>query len=452
MKRTALSLSIALGATLTLASGTLGQSRQVPAATQKTPVVVRNATVHTVSGETIEEDGYIIFVDGVITDVGRGAPDVPPGAEIIDAEGLHVYPGLVATATNIGLTETGSVSETQDNSELGDFKPEVRAAVAVNPDSEHLPVTRANGITTALIMPGGGLVSGRASVIRMDGWTWEDLAVESDAGLVVNWPRTSPFGGRFMRRRTSNQSQRLTESIKRLDDYFDQAQDYFRAKDNDPTQNTNSRFEAIRGVIAGEKPVYVRANSADQIESAVAWAERRGLEIVIVGGAQAEGAIPILKKHEVPVIIDGTHRLPQRRHDDYDQPFTLANKLYEAGVLFCIASGAGAAHERNLNHNVATAAAYGLPKQEALKAVTLNAAKIMGMGDELGSIEPGKSATLILTTGDPLEITTDTLAAFIDGRNIDLASRHTMLYEKYQQKYRQLGLLGSLADEIDPDG
>ena len=207
-------------------------------------------------------------------------------------------------------------------------------------------------------------------------------------------------------------------------------------------ERTVALTDAGRDVLAGRTPIFARASTQGQIESAVVWANRRGLDIVIVGGREAGKAAALLREYDVPVIIGGLHTLPGHRDDPYDEPFTLPARLYDAGVRFTIASGSGAAHERNLNHNAATAVAFGLAPDQALKAITADAATILGIGDTHGAIEVGKAATLIVTTGDPLQITTDTLIAWIDGRQIDLGNRHKALYDKYRQKYRQLGLLG----------
>jgi imidazolonepropionase-like amidohydrolase len=290
-------------------------------------------------------------------------------------------------------------------------------------------------------MPQGGLVAGRASLVRLDGWTWEDMAIDADAGLVVSWPRTEPITAWWMEKSEAEQRREIGEDLEAVERVFDEAAAYLKAKEHDEALETDLRFEAMRPALRGEKPVFLVASSMGQIESALAWAARRGLRPIIVGGHQADRVIPLLKQHDVPVIVGGLHRLPSARHADYDEPFTLPVKLWQAGVRFCIASGAEAAHERNLNHVAATAAAYGLPREEALKAVTLHAAQILGLGSTHGSLEVGKSATLIVTNGDPLEITTDTLLAFIDGREIDLGSRHKALYAKYRQKYVQLGIL-----------
>ncbi len=415
-----------------------GQSRQVPAPPQARPVVITGAAVHTVSGPTFEE-GYVVFEGGVITAAGAGpAPEVA-GAEVVAARGLHVYPGLIAADTNLGLTEIGSIPVTQDYSEPGDITPEVRAAVAINPDSDLIPVARSNGILTALLLPRGGLVGGRGAVIRLDGWTWEQMAIAPDAGLVINWPRTEPELRESRRRPAKPEKEQRQEIEKRLEQIerlFDDAAAYFKAADADPAQDRDLRYESMRDVIAGRAPVFVRASSQGQIESAVSFALRRGLRIVIVGGRDADRAAAMLRENDVPVIITGLHHLPNRRDEPYDEPMTLPARLYEAGVRFAIASGAGAAHERNLNHNAGTAVAYGLPPDAALRAVTSSAAEIVGIGPTHGTIEPGKAATLIVTTGDPLQITTDVAIAYIDGRRLDLGDRHKALFEKYLKKYR----------------
>ncbi len=438
------SLTTIAGVTLAMviAQSSFGQSRQIPAPSQSQTVIIHDATIHTVSGETIA-NGYVSFENGVITAIGEGAPPRTEGAVLRDAAGLHVYPGLIASDTNLGLTETGAVDVTHDFDEFGNFTPEAKAVIAINPDSDLLPVARANGILTALTNPSGGLVSGRCSIIRLDGWTTEDLAINDNAGLVVNWPRTDPFGGRrfFRRGNPEELKKQMEKNLREIERLFDESLAYAQAKDADPELETDLRFEAMRPFVLGEKSIFVRASSSSQIESAVAWAQRRGLKIIIVGGNQADRVTSLLRQYDIPVIVGGLHRLPSSRHGDYDEAFRLPLVLHEAGIRFCIASGSGAAHERNLNHVAATSAAYGLDRDVALKSITLHAAEIIGIGATHGSIETGKVATLIVTNGDPLEITTDVIFAFIDGRQIDLGNRHKTLYKKYSEKYRQLGLI-----------
>jgi imidazolonepropionase-like amidohydrolase len=267
------------------------------------------------------------------------------------------------------------------------------------------------------------------------------MTIQPEAGLVVSWPRTEPVVAWWMEKSPQEQRQEMEEDLRTIDRFFDEAEAFVAAADRDAGATHDLRFEAMRDVLAGRTPVLVRASSAGQIESAVAWGVRRNLRLIVVGGHMADRVADLLKRHDVPVIIAGLHRLPTARHSPYDEIFTLPLRLHQAGVRFCIASGAEPAHERNLNHVAASSAAYGLPRSEALRSVTLSAAEILGVGATLGSLEAGKSATLIVTTGDPLEIMTDTLVAFIDGRRIDLGSRHKGLHQKYREKYLQMGIL-----------
>ena len=292
-------------------------------------------------------------------------------------------------------------------------------------------VTRAAGILTALVSPDGGRVPGRSTVIRLDGWTPEDLAIDREACLVVEWPRT---GGR-----RGGGGGRAESQIREIDEFFEDAEAYYAARENDPTVRPDLRYEAMREAIAGEVPLLIRASTAAQIEAAVTWATSRDLEVVILGGEESDRVSDLLVEHDVPVIVRGVHRLPVSRHVAPHSPHELPLRLHEAGVTFCIAPRDRPAHIRNLPHHAATAAAHGLPRDVALRSVTLDAAKIIGMGDRLGSIEPGKAATVIITTGDPLEMTTNVDMAFIDGREIELTSRHTQLRDKYREKYRQKG-------------
>lgn len=428
-------------ASLLVSAPCLAQSAQIPAPPQEKPIAILNATVHPVSGEPIEH-GYVLFDKGVITAVGdarvvRLSSDV----EMIDGGGMHVYPGLISAFSSMGLVETLQVAATDDRAEFGRVHPEVRACVAVNPDSDLIPVARAAGVLTVLVAPSGGVVAGRPSLMRMDGWTWESMTIDAASGVLVNWPLTEPITAWWNETPEEEQRKQIKEDLEAIDRIFDEAVAYLASRDAHPDQPADLRFEAMRDVLAARKPVFISAANASQIESAVAWAIRRKLTPIIVGGFDADQVAPLLKAHDVPVIVNGIHRLPSRRHDAYDAAYTLPKRLREAGIRFCIAGGDEPAHERNLAHHAATSAAYGLTKEEALKAITLWPAEILGAGASLGSLEPGKSATLMITTGDPLDLRTDVLVAYIDGRTIDLGNRQKRLNEKYREKYRQLGLL-----------
>ncbi|RMH94996.1 MAG: amidohydrolase, partial [Calditrichaeota bacterium] len=421
-------------------------SDQVPAPPQDHPIALVGGTVHTITGGVIE-NGVVLFVDGKITAVGTEVA-LPDATEQIDISGRHVYPALIAANTTLGLIEIGAVRATRDYAEVGDIKPEVRAEVAFNPDSELLPVARANGIALALSVPQGGLISGTSALMMLDGWTWEQMTLKAPVALHLHWPWMRVQKAPWIRQSPEEQIQARDKQIDRIRQAFADARAYLKAKEAEaaggaPYHDTDVRWEAMIPVLKGEVPVFVHAEDILQIQAALDWAESEGIRMVLVGGYDAWRVAEELKEKDIPVIISEIHQLPMRRWEDYDAPFTLPVKLHRAGVKFCIAgsgSSFDAPHERNLPYQAATAAAYGLPPEEALKAITLYPAEILGVADRVGSIEVGKDATLIVTTGDPLEITTQVEMEFIQGRKIDLSSRHTELYEKYREKYRQLHL------------
>jgi len=445
-------------ALILFASLARAQDLTVHAPPQSGPIAIVGATFHPVSGGDIDS-GYIVFDKGRITDIGSGKHRFARGTEVIDATGLHVYPGLIGAVTRIGLTEISAVRAMRDYDEVGAITPEVRAAVAVNPDSTLIPVARTAGILTVGVFPTGGVIPGRASVIRMDGWTWEDMTIRDSAGLVLNWPNVRPITAWWMRKSEEEQRKDIRRSLDRIDDAFDSAQAYDAARAADPDLPIDLRWEAMHAVFSAsppssggagippasssspsssQLPIFINANDVDQITAAVSWAIKRGLKPVIVGGRDAPLAADLLKRHDVPVIISGTHNMPKRSDSDYDQPFRLPATLESLGIRWCLASGQEAAHERNLRHNAGTAVAFGLSPEAAIRSITLAPARILGIAGDLGSLETGKSATLIITDGSPLEITTRVRRAFIDGRDIDLSNKQTRLRDKYRLKYRQL--------------
>lgn len=443
MNLTALaSLAAAVVAAL-LPSAAAAQDLLPKSPPQRGPVWIVGATVHPVSGPPIR-DAVLAFEDGIITELRpRPAGWRPPaGAEIIDGDGLSVYPGMIAATTQLGLFEVGAVRATLDFNEVGEATPEVRGAVSVNPDSALLPVTRLNGVLLAGVFPTGGRVPGRASVIRLDGWTWEDMTVTDDAGLVLSWPRMTPVTGWWVGRSESEQRAEIAAELREIDRLFDAAHAYHAARDADPDHAVDVRLEAMRGVVTAQRPLLINADDASQISAALAWVEQRGYRAVLVGGTQAHLAAAIIRRLDVPVIIPGTHRFPDRNDRPHDDAFTLPARLRDAGIRFCIDASDREGNIRNLPYEAALAARYGLTPEEAVEAITLAPARILGVADRYGSLEAGKSATLIVTDGSPLEITTSVLAAFIDGRRVLLEDKQTALRDKYEEKYRQLGLLG----------
>ncbi|MSU49090.1 MAG: hypothetical protein EXS37_08410 [Opitutus sp.] len=421
----------------------------VPAARQTKPLLLTGGTVVTVSGPVLAP-ADVLVVDGKISRIGPSIP-APAGAEVINVKGRYVYPGLIAAQTHLGLTEISALRQTVDTAELGAINPNARTQTAINPDSELIPVARANGVLTALVVPAerasgaprGNLIAGTSTLIRLDGWTWEDLTIRAPLGLHVFWP--------VVRLNRPDRNAKAPAAAPRdgdgetraLDDAFVAARSYAQAKAAGRAGfETDLRWEAMLPAMRGEQRVFVHAEELKQIRAALAFAIKHALKIVIIGGLDAWRAAEDLKAADVPVIVGGTNRLPRRRDDDHEAAYANPARLHAAGVRFCIAGGisgpAEVGNERNLPYHAARAAAHGLPREVALRAVTLGAAEVLGIEAELGSIEVGKRGTLIVTDGDPLEIPTQVTLAFIDGAPVDLRSRHTQLYEKYRERLRRL--------------
>ena len=416
-------------------------SDQIPAPPQKQPIALVGGDIHTVSGDVIEK-GTILFDKGKIVAVGNNVT-VPSDAVAVNISGKQVYPGMIECISQLGLVEINAVRATVDYRELGTLNPNVRAEVAVNPDSERIPVTRSNGIALAVTVPTGGLIPGKSALIKLDGWTWEDMTVKAPIGMVINWPRIQSTMAYGMSSSQDNRRLQVKQQLEVLDKLFREARAYKKAREASdkkgvPSHKTDVRLEALLPVLDRELPVWIVANSIQEIESSIEWADREQVKMVLVGGADAPRAKELLKHKNIPVIVAPVLRLPNRRHADYDEQFTVPLKLYEAGIPFCIAGGSGYGNERNLPYHAAMAAAFGLPKDIALKTLTQFAAELLGVGDRVGTLDTGKDATLIVTDGDPLEITTQVEKMYIQGREVDLNDRQKMLYNKYREKYSQM--------------
>jgi imidazolonepropionase-like amidohydrolase len=389
------------------------------------------ATVHPIDGPDIDQGTVLIHGDKIVA-VGTGI-DVPSGTKSIDAAGLHVYPGLIDAGSVLGLSEIGKVRETHDYQEAGLFQPDLRAGVAINPDSELIPVSRAGGITTALVRPTGGIICGQVSLIKLDGWTAPELILSLEAGLQFDWP-----GGK------DNQPR-----VEQLRDFLSEARTYARLKKAAAEGQTvppirDPRYEALDPYLKGEKRIFVEANSRRDIAESLLFAETEKLKIVITGGADAWKLADELKKRDIPVIIGAVLAKPHEEYDPFDACYANPGRLYEAGVLFAIRSngsstaGFNASNSRNTPFEAAQAVAYGLPEGEALKSVTLNAAKILHVDEMLGSLTAGKLANLVITDGSPLQETTQYKAIFVAGNPYSAQSRHTRLYEKYRGRLHEV--------------
>lgn len=432
--------NLLIGCLLTVS---LFANEQIPAPPQKNPIILKNGFIHTISNGVIE--GSILFNKGKIIRIAKYITP-PKDCEVIDLKGKHVYPGMIAAVSALGLVEINAVAVTNDHSERGDFNPNVRTNVAFNPDSEIIPTTRSNGILIANVIPASGLVSGQSSVMMLDGWTWENATLSFPSGLHINWPNMNSGT------RTDNDKKRLKAAKQQLDDLEKMIKDaraYARLRKTksrlaENYHNEDLRWESMIPYVEKKLPIFVHANEVRQIEASISWANRHNLEIVIVGGKDAWRTTDLLVKNRIPVIYEGVTSLPFRRFEDYDQAYKTPSILYEKGVQFCISDYgyAGRAEQiRNLPYQASMAASYGLPKKAAFRAVTLSVAEILGIDKKVGSLDEGKDATLFISDGDPLETRTNIIQAFIEGKKIDMGDRHKSLYSKYKEKYRQLDIL-----------
>ncbi|MBN8280508.1 MAG: amidohydrolase family protein, partial [Gammaproteobacteria bacterium] len=387
-----------------------------------------------------------VFEAGRITAVGGPGTAVPAGAERVDATGKHLWPGLIHTNTVLGISEIDSVPGTVDVAETGDTNADADVAEAVNAASTHFAVARSGGITHALVVPGGGLVAGTTSLLRTDGWTWEEMTAVRRHSLGIRWPEPPPPQYAVFLGPPKTLAERKKEAddrVKVLDKLLDDAEAYGRARDVAKRKGTKSVFdpqlEALQPVLRGERPLWATAREKHAIEAVVNWAAKRKLRLVITDGRDAYLVTELLAKHQVPVVLINIVGDPPRPDDPYDTLYTLPAKLEAAGVTFAIASGTragGSANARHITLFAGIASAYGLDREAAYRSITLYPARILGVDDVLGSIKPGKSASLVLTDGDLLEPATTVEQLWIDGAASDLDDVQKEAYRKWNARPR----------------
>jgi imidazolonepropionase-like amidohydrolase len=425
-----------------------------PAPEQKGTFFITNATIHVGNGQVIN-NGTIKITNGKIESVGNNIA-VAGGSKIIDAKGKQVYPGLISSITNLGLKEVSSgVRGSNDYDELGDINPSVRSIVAYNTDSKVINTLRSNGILLANIIPQNdedtspNLITGTSSVVQLDAWNWEDAAYRMDGNMHLNMPSVLTRTSRFASPATSTQPP--VDPVKQALDQVDKLKTFFReakAYLNEGThKQTNLKFEATKGLFNKTQKLFVHCNTVKEVLLAIDFSSEFGFDVVIVetnitgGGGSVQGSVSwqiadLLKQNNIAVIVQTMHSLPQTIDDDVDQPYKAPYMLQKAGVLFAINDNSGDARGRNLMFNAGTAVTYGLTKEEALTAITLNAAKILGIANRTGSIEVGKDANIVISEGDILDMKSSVVTnAFIQGREINLSNKHTQLYERYKYKY-----------------
>ncbi len=415
------------------------QSNVLPAAVQKTVIAIKNATVHTGEG-TVIENATIVIENGKITAVGKDVK-VPAGAEVTDAAGKHVYPGLVLPTSNLGLIELSSIKASNDTKEIGDMNPNIRSIVAYNTDSKVINTLRSNGILAANVIPQGDFLAGSSSIVQLDAWNWEDAALQMDGGMHLYMPTLMPRpnfgrfgpmpGGPNAGAALPDPVKEGLEKIEKLKSFFKEAKAYQAAGGNE----TNLKFEAVKNLFTKKQKFYVHANTVRQMLVALDFVKEFGFDVVIVGASEGWQMADLLKQHNVSVILNQLHSLPTGEDDDVDQPYKTAAALQKAGVLFALSDDDSQNRGRNLAFNAGTAAAYGLTKEQALAAITSSAAKIMG-ADKIGSIAVGKDANIIISSGDILDMRTNNVTdAFIQGRKINLDDKQKQLNERYEEKY-----------------
>jgi len=401
-------------------------------------------TVHTVSGPTLE-NATIVITDGKISAVGTDVT-APAGATVVSVAGKHVYPGLIASNTQLGLTEIESVNGTLDYAETGEINPNIRSEVEFNPSSELLPVARVNGITSALSIPQGGAISGTSALMHLDGWTNEDMTLRAPVALHVTWPNMTPVRAFFGAQRSDeDQKKARDEAIANIKKAFDDARAYWKARDAEggsgvPRHDRDAKWDAMGRALKGEIPVAIRASALNQIRAVLQFVDDEKLpRVILVGGDDAWRVADEINARHIAVITSGTLGMPRHRFDEYDQNFSVPARLAEAHIPFCISDGGGsfaAMNARNLAYNAAMAAAFGLSRDEALKSVTLYPAQILGVADRVGSIETGKLGDVIVTDGDPLEITTHVEQVYIAGQAASMETRQTRLFDHYDHRPR----------------
>ncbi|HEX4749849.1 MAG TPA: amidohydrolase family protein [Bryobacteraceae bacterium] len=413
-------------------------------------VLVRNVDVHPVTGADIR-NGAVLVIDGKIVEVGA---HVAPhgGVKVVDGHGLQLYPGLINAATNVGLSEVESLRDTIDLDEIGTFNPELRAEVAFNPSSEHVEVTRASGITTVITLPGSGgrgrsatasVITGQGALMHLEGWTWEEMAIKPSAVMDMLFPEIQSGGGRggfaaFLNqgatRSYAEEERQYKQKLAQISQFFDEARRYEIAKAaGAPEFKRDVRLEAMIPVIDGKQSLFVRAERERMIKDAIEFADKEKVKIIIADPRELGSTGSLLKEHNIPVVLGKTFQLPMRDDDPYDAPYTLPNDFYKAGVKFCFGTF-DTEFARNVPFEAAQAAAFGLPKEAALRGLTINSAQILGADNEIGSIEKGKVGDFILTDGDPLEAKTNIKQMFIGGREVPLESRHTREFEKWMKR------------------
>ena len=425
---------------LLVASMGMAQEDVYPTGPNKGIFFITNATIHVGNGQVIN-NGTIKVNNGKIEQVGTNIAMASDNVKVYDAKGKQVYPGLILPYTDLGLKEIANgVRGSNDYAEIGEFNPSIRSIVAYNTDSKVINTLKANGILLAGVAPQGGVISGSSSVVQLDAWNWEDAAYSMDGGIHLNMPsfivrfgRRGGFPGLPGAQPPTDPSKEALEKVEEIKSFFREAKAYLGEAAH---KETNLKYEAVKGLFEKKQKLFVHADQVKQMLVAIDFVQEFGFAVVIVGGSECWQIADLLKQNNIAVILGQEHSLPATEDDDVDQPYKTPAMLQKAGVLFALNDDHDESRYRNLAFNAGTAATYGMSKEEALQAITLNAAKILGVDDKTGSIEAGKDANIVISEGDILDMKSSIITdAFIQGRKVDLNNKQKQLYERYKYKY-----------------
>ena len=410
-----------------------------PVNDQTKPVLIYNAFIHIGDGNTIQ-NGFVSFDNGKITDVSSEDLDLESGTYNnflkINANGSHLYPGLILPNSKVGLEDISAVRATVDHTELGELNSNIRSLIAFNTDSEVISTFRYNGILLSQVVPDGSFVTGNSSIMMMEGWNWEDAAYKIDDGMHVKWPRKTYPPSRWSGQTSFRDNPNYKLSVDMINKFLIDSRSYFNLN-GDENKEVNLKLEAMVDVFNGKKKIYLHVGSREQIIESVQMFQKHGInDLVLVGANDALYAIDFILENDLPVLLNNLHRVPSRNHEDVDLPYKLPYLLQKEGVLVGLTASGSLHSQRNLPFLAGTAAGYGLGKEEALKLITSNNAKILGIDNVTGTIKVGKDANIIISKGDILDMKSSVIEyAFITGRKVNLDGKQQILYDRFKRKY-----------------
>ncbi len=401
--------------------------------------LIKNATIIPVEGNPLE-NADLLIEDGKIAAMGDEIP-APDGTKIIDASGMFVYPGFIDAHTHLGLSEVSAITSTVDIREMGKENPELKVAWAINPHSVHFKISRINGTTTALVAPSGGTYPGMSALVKMDGWTIDEMLVKEVATSFINFPMSPrPTRGARMGPQTQSKVDVTAKLVEKIQEYLNEVRHYLKLRKQgveDPNiiaPDLNPKYEALAPVLDGTLPVIISVEKAKDIELAIKFVQEEKIKAIFRGCVQGGKVADRIKEAGIPVIIDDLYRGPLEPEDGYDAPFCNVGELVKAGVQICFSTGHDPALGKDLTYHAARAVAFGLDRDEAIKALTINPSQIFGIDDRVGSLKVGKDADLFITTGDPLDLRSEVKHLFINGKDMDLGNWWETLYDTWKKR------------------